>query len=199
MPATLASLLADVYESTRRPDLVSMSTLAVQNATLKLHHLDYFQRDLLEMSIAFVSSEYIQALEYGAVIPRWRALSYLYRMDPATGDNIAPPIEIIQPQAALDSYDQTRLNVVYLSGAYLKIRTAEPQQYFVLGAYVSPDVTNAGYSSWVANTVPHAIIQEACRVIFKNIGKDDEAAQLRELTMESQMEVRRMGVQLRGY
>jgi hypothetical protein len=40
---SLATILTDVYELTGRPDLVAETTLAVKNATLKAHHLDFFR------------------------------------------------------------------------------------------------------------------------------------------------------------
>lgn len=49
--ASLNSLVSDVYTLTNRPDLVAETALAVKKATLKMHHVDFFARDIWESGI----------------------------------------------------------------------------------------------------------------------------------------------------
>ena len=43
---TLAELIAEAYTLTARPDLVAETASAIRKATLKMHSVDYFYRDL---------------------------------------------------------------------------------------------------------------------------------------------------------
>ncbi len=194
---SLASLLTDVYSLTNRPDLVAETTLAIKNATLKAHRSDSYPRDIFEYSFACATEDYLQSVEYSALIPRWRALSYLNRIDNA-GVTVGPPLRVITPDSALDDYAQTRLDVVYLAGLYLKIRTATPWQYFTVGCFRDPDVTDANYSSWVADTQPSVIQYEAAKIVFKTIGDDAKVATYEALVQEALRELRAANIQLQG-
>lgn len=195
---TLASLITDVYALTNQPDLVAETSLAVRSATLKAHHIDFFPRDIYEVAFGFISEEYIQTLDYMALIPRFRALAYLRRLDNDSGDNVGKDLKIIDPVQALDEYNQIQTEVVYLSGATLKIRTETPWQYFTIGAYRSPDVTETNYSSWIADQWPTAIIYEAVAIIFKTIGRDEQSANYTAMAKEARQEVVISNVQLQG-
>jgi hypothetical protein len=58
--ATLAELQADVITITNRPDLVAETLLAVKKATLKMHQLDFFYKDLVESGLVFDPVDYTQ-------------------------------------------------------------------------------------------------------------------------------------------
>jgi len=79
--ASLSSLISDVYILTNRPDLVAETELAVKKATLKLHHVDFFKKDLFETGITWNPVAYIQSLEYKNIHPRWRKLDYLRKYE----------------------------------------------------------------------------------------------------------------------
>ena len=87
---TLTELQAEVYTLTNRPDLTAQTLAAVRSATLKLHQLDYFYKDLFETSLVFSSSEFIQQLEFRSLVPRWRALKYIRKLD-----RDLPPLETV--------------------------------------------------------------------------------------------------------
>jgi hypothetical protein len=57
---TLAELIAEVYTLTGRPDLVAETSAAVRKATLKMHSVDFFYRDLQEKIITFTTPAYKQ-------------------------------------------------------------------------------------------------------------------------------------------
>jgi hypothetical protein len=72
--AAFTALLADVYDITKRSDLVAETTLAVRAATLKLHQSDFYPKDLSEAKVQFASSAYFQSLAYSSLFPRFRNL-----------------------------------------------------------------------------------------------------------------------------
>lgn len=197
---TLASLTADVYTLTNRPDLVGVTALAIRAATLKAHGSDYYYKDLLETGIQFDNSLAQQSIEYKTLVPRWRALKYIRKYDYTT-----PPgtpgkfLETITPEQVLDSYSINRENVCYVAGLELNIRCSEAQQYFLLGYYVHPDVTVAGYSSWIADEAPLTIIMEAAATVFKTIGYDEQAAAYKQSVAEQYAELKLTNIVAVGY
>ncbi len=197
---TLTELTADVGVITKRPDRVELILLAIQQATLKAHHYDFFNRDLYEQSFAFATSNALQALDYKSLIPRYRALKYLRKMDSTTGDGMEDVLEILSdPRQILDAYGIIKTNIIYQSGSYLQIRTNVPWQYFIIGCYLDPIVAEVGYSSWIANEYKNAIIYEAARIVFRSIGKMDEARTMDDLVTEARAELIGSQLQVVGY
>jgi hypothetical protein len=168
-------LCDEVYVLTNRPDLVAETKSAVRAATLKLHQTDYFYKDLFETGLAFTAAAYIQQLEFRLLVPRWRSLKYLRKTDSAGSDTLGF-FDIIVPENVLDNYALNRSNVAYVAGAVLQIRSSTQFQYAILGCYIQPDITEAGYDSWIAIDHPFAIVFEAAATVFKMIGDTEKFA-----------------------
>lgn len=195
---TLAELIAEVYTITNRPDLVAQTLTAVRSATLKIHQSDYYYRDLVETGISWPTAEYLQQVEYYTLIPRWRALKYIRRTD-STGTEQGTIFTTIPPENVLDEYKLNRVNVCYVAGEVIQIRSSPQLQYALLGAYVNPDITAAGYASWVALFHPYAIVFEAASIVFKMIGDTDQFAAYTMLAREQLAQVQLSNVQAIGY
>jgi hypothetical protein len=180
--ATFAELLSDVYEITNRPDLIAETKLAVKQATLKLHQLDFFWKDLYETGIQFDTASFTQQIEYRTVISKFRAMKYLRKAesDGTAGVFLTP----VDPAQVLDRYATTKDDVYYTAGAVIQIRSSTELQYMILGCYVHPDVTEAGYNSWIALDHPYAIVLEAAATVFKMIGYVDQEVSMRKLSEE---------------
>ena len=180
---TLAELLAEVYTITGRPDRTAETSLAVRSATLKAHQSDYYYKDIYEVGVDFGTSLAIQDLDYRNILPKWRALKYLRKYDYV---NSAPgkELDIILPEQIFDRYSTQKADICYVAGAYIHINSSDAQQYYLLGCYLNPDITDAGYNSWVALDHPYIIILDAAATVFKSIGKDEEAAAYRNLVAE---------------
>lgn len=200
---TLASLVADVYSLTNRPDLVGETQLAIRAATLKAHGSDFYYKDLFETGIQFDFSLNQQTLAYKDLIPRWRSLSYLRRYEYTAGSGellgcAGKFLTVITPESVLDSYSINRENVCYVAGLVLHIRALTASQYYLLGCYVYPDVTINGYSSWIADESPFAIVYEAAATIFKAIGFDEQAAFYRGLVADEYALLKITNIQAKG-
>lgn len=202
---SLAALLTETYALTARPDLVAETTAAVKAATLKMHQCEYFPKDIYETGIQFSSSAYIQQLAYKSVVPLWRSLKYLRKFDitKASNDSSAgtPGIQfkLISPEISLDSYGVEKVDVVYLAGLNLSIKSSAPFQYALLGCYVLPDITDANFSSWIADEHPYAIEFEAARVVFKTIGHDEESRAYDALVAEQVANLKTSQILAVGY
>lgn len=186
--ATLSELIGDVYTITNRPDLVAETKLAVKQATLKAHQFDHFPKDIFETGITFPAADLIQSLNYKSIVPRWRTFKFLRKYS-YNGVNGYPGefFKLLTPEETLDRYQINRENVCYIAGDQLEIRSNTADQYMLLGCYLHPDITDDGYSSWIAVEYPYAIVYEAASKVFKMIGKDDEANSMRQEVAEQFM------------
>lgn len=177
--STYSDLVADVITITNRPDLIDLTKLAVRHATLKAHKLDFFPKDIYETGIQWQTPAYIQSLEYRNLVPRWRALKYLRKYDFTTSPGKAGEIfKVITPELILDDYEFQKDNVCYLAGESLEIRSNTKDANMLLGCYRHPDTTEANYDSWIALDQPSAIVYEAARSVFKQIGFDEQAKEM---------------------
>lgn len=195
----LTELQQEVYTLTNRPDLVAETLSAVRSATLKMHQLDFFYKDLFETGISFTSSSYQQQLEYRTLLPLWRALKYLRKTDSA-GSDTGPFFTVLSiPEMTRDDYGINRNDVCYVAGSVVQIRSSTSFQYALLGCYLNPNITVAAYNSWVALDHPYAIVYEATANVFKMIGDTDQFAAYTRLSMEEQQLVRISNIQPVGY
>lgn len=187
---SFASLVSDIYAITTRDDLVVETALAVRSATLKAHHSDDYIFDFNEYSIAFSTSDYYQTLDYKSVIPLWRKPRYIRKYDNSVSPG-APGIFLtyIPPEKVVDEFGADRTDIFYVAGSNVQIRSSTSLQYILLGCYVNPDVTEAGYSSWIANDFPNAIIFEAAGMVFKQIGYDEQYVAYRDLAADARREL----------
>lgn len=194
--ATFAELCSDVYTLTNRPDLVSETKLAVKAATLKAHQMDFFYKDLYEVGVQFSSSDYIQALEYRTISPRYRALKYIRKTDVAgtPGDFLS----VITPALSLDRYGYQREDICYAAGEVIQIKSSTSIQYVLFGCYRNPDITETSYDSWVALDHPYAIVYEAAATVYKQIGQDEQAAMFKKLTDEQFMMIKESNIEAEG-
>ena len=182
MSTSLASIISDVYTLTNRPDLVGETALAVRAATIKAHQVDDWIKDFQEQSIQFSSADYYQTLDYKSVFPLWRKPRYI-RILSSTGTP-GTVLTYIEPEKVVDNFGANRVDVFYIAGAEVQIRTLAQQQYFAIGYYANPDVTISGFKSWIADDHPFAITYEAVATIFKTIGYDEQVATYRQMVAD---------------
>lgn len=185
MTTSFASLVADVYSLTNRPDLVNETALAVKAATLKAHHSDFYYKDLFETGIVFSTSEFQQSLPYKSLIPLWRSIKYLRKCDATVTPNVPGDfLSLLTPEDALDSYGINKEDVYYIAGLEIQIRSVDAQSNYLIGCYLHPDVTPTGYNSWIADEHEFAIVYEATAIIFKTIGFDEQVAAYRQMVAD---------------
>ena len=195
---TLAELIQEVYTITGRPDRVSETLAAIKSATLKAHQCDFFYKDIFEAGVAFTAASYIQQLDYRSLVPLWRANKYLRKYDNSTGTP-GRFLTLIQPELVLDRYTVEKDDIYYYAGAYAQIKSSTAEQYYLYGCYLNPDITVAGYNSWIALDHPYTIVFDAAATVFKAIGKDEEAAAYRTMVPEQIAMLRGSNIVAQGY
>ena len=182
--ATFAELVSDVYTLTNRPYLVEETKLAVKMATLKAHQSDYYPKDLFEVGLSWTEPDYIQSIEYRTLIPRWRAFKYLRKYSSGAAGEF---FKLLTPEETLDGYGINRENICYLAGEMLEIRSNTQDTNMIIGCYLNPITTEQGFSSWIALDHPYAIVFEAARIIFRQVGAVDESNNMRTEVAEQYM------------
>ena len=175
------------------------TALAVKSATLKLHQSDFYYKDLFETGISFTESAYIQTLEIKPIIPRFRALKYIRRYDNSGSGAPAEFFKVLTPLETIDEYGYNREGIAYMAGSSLNVRSAVSFQYALLGVYLNPSIVESNFISWIADDHPYGIVFEALRLLFKQIGYDEQAAAYERLAGEQLAEVKMAGIQAEGY
>lgn len=194
--ATFAEILADVYLLTNRPDLASETKLAVKAATLKAHQSDFYYKDITESGVEFSTEDYVQALEYRTLFPRYRALKYI-RKSEASG-NVGDFFEVLTPAGILDRYGYQKEDVCYAAGEVIQLKSSTAFKYILVGCYLNPVLTDDGYNSWIADLFPYYIVWEAAATVFKMIGQDEKATVFRALTAEQLMMLKASNIEAEG-
>jgi hypothetical protein len=197
---TLSELQTEVINITKRPDLLSgVITSAIKSATLKLHQLDFYPKDVFETVVTFPTADYLQVLDYLTVVPLYRALKYIRKIDSTSNLVIDPPLTILTPEDLLDNYRIEKTNVAYEAGQVINIKMNTQTKKIQLGCYINPNIVDATYSSWIARLYPYAIIWDASATVFKATGFFEQEASMRLLVQEQKDIIMRNNVQSVGY
>ena len=165
----LSELIAEVYTITGRPDLVAETASAVRKATLKMHAIDFFYRDLQEIVVGFPTTDYKQQYDLGANLQDYRAIKYIRQWN-ATHIGTEKFLERVEPDVVLDSCGLEGTDIWYVAGNMLNMKCLATFSNVVIGYYKHPNITTNLYSSWIAVEQPFAIIEEAAVNIFQMIG-----------------------------
>lgn len=220
-------LVNAVYTLTNRPDLVNETAQAVQAAILWAHHSDYYYKDLIEVPASFDSLSYIQQIPL-SFFANFRSLKYIRKYYPGTGPNNPPAqdqspnnlpplygmyydpganlpdgrfFKIITPAETLDEYYINKIDVAYIAGQVIQIRSGDYFQYALCGYYAHPTVSisEATTNSWIANENPYVIIWKATSIVFKTIGYDEQFQAYQSMLAEEIAMLQQSNIQAEGY
>lgn len=192
---TFLELVAEVISVTKRPDLVDRTKAAVRAATLKVHHSDFYYKDLVEVPVQFDEIKHIQNFTPTDVIPKFRKAKYIRIWNGDVDGDAGRFLKAIQIEDAIDNYNYTKVDVFYMAGILLQIRTGTALHRVLFGAYVHPTIMpEADYASWIATEYPYAIVYEAARNIFSSIGLPEQAGVYANLFAEILSEIRMSSV-----
>lgn len=176
----------EVVTITKRPDLVAETELAVRKATLKMHQLEHFPLDKVEVTkvLSPASNRFALSLE---AFPRFRGIQYIRDY---TDDRLGKFFTQIEPDDVLDMYNVEKQDTWYLAGNQLKFSAYAPVNKLIILYSTLPPVTLSEYGSWIAERVPYAIIDEAACTIFKMIGYEEAHQRYAALSAENQMQLK---------
>lgn len=191
MTTTFAQIEADVAVATGRPDLVTTGdiALAIRRATLKVHCMAFWPRDLAEGVILFDDASLRnQSISIVQQLPKFRAIKYI-REYPSVNSSSGSDAQFYtkqEPDAILDDYGTVMDNIWYLGGSNINLRSRGAGNTGVsVGWYQYPAVADAlTFNSWIADSYSFALVDEAARIIFKNSGNMDMAASYDQIMLE---------------
>lgn len=182
-------ILTEIYNITSRPDLVDLTKTAVKAATLKAHQTDFYSKDIYELSLQFTEKKFIHSLDYISKIPNYRALKYMRNYDTVSSEP-GKFFTVITPEEVLDKYNRELLDICYVAGRVIEIRSSIEFDTILVGCYVLPNVVEAEYSSWIAELYPYVIVHEAARFVFGSIALQAESKFQAQLVSEQYAELK---------
>lgn len=170
--ALFADLIARVVTETNRPDLANTRIpQALAAATMGIHGIDFFYKDLLTADIIFETApgatpDYIRELDTSQ-LQRYRALYELRKWDPSYNQyqlnpTILPPLtnnllgipinrqlalkplEIITPDNILDEFETEKVDVAYQAGSVIMIKSTTALSMAKVIWFARPNVDAGG-------------------------------------------------------
>jgi len=176
------SIVADCYSLTVRPDLVAETAIAVRKATMKFHQADGWKNDIITSLIPLpvttsgdsFSYRYTLDLTQAGSLPYFRKISSIDEYNnPLIGNEYH--FKELDNDRIFDDYMLEDINYYYRAGQAIQLRVNKQLTTLSVDYWRYPDVTPTGYTSWIAQQFPDAIVCEATATIFAAIGKSDEA------------------------
>ena len=159
-----AQTVAEVVETTKRPDLINRIRRAV-NSSISFYCLDNeFSRDFQEQIITLDPLEYTQSFALSEMV-RFRKFKYLRRGDTKKYLSVVGHEEMIKGCTISDKYYIAGLNV----NISLKARAATLD----VGYYMHPPlITDDTEQFWLLDVSPFMVIDRACAAVFRSIGDE---------------------------
>jgi hypothetical protein len=208
--ALMQSIIDAVYVHTNRPDRIAETLLAVSKATMKMHMIGlrdartgissaaFYMQDVVENILSLpiqtdshFSIDLTQYPQLRAVyqIAEWYPQSVLVA-NPNLIQRVYTPIE---PDFLFDDYGLEKQEYWYRAGMAAQLKVLGQQNNYndnvakqiKFSYFAFPNVVADTYSSWIANTFPDAIIEEAAGTIFRMIGKDEEFKVYQVMTQDN--------------
>jgi len=179
---TFAELETLVLEQTRRPEVSAVTKAAIKSATLRAHHVDFFPRDLNTSLLTYTPSSTAVLYDFPNIqntLIRLRSIQFIQGIDAAT----STPVENLEYRTADDLFDSDgnrRAHMYTLIGATLRIYPTNATGAATAFFFQNPNVTEAQYSSWIADTYPEELAMWAAAIVFARTGFVEMAKQFND-------------------
>lgn len=186
MAMTLAQLQAAVITETNRPDLIPETLQAVLEATLSIHTVDNFYKDIVEAQVVFNDPTLFLQILDTTTLPLFRNTAYIRKTDPGitaveqqTSQSTFSSgqfnfLKRVDVGDILDNYGYEKADIYYQAGSQINIKSGTALGYITVGWYAYPnlDPTGVAFASWIAREFPYVIVYKAAAGIFAKIGED---------------------------
>lgn len=193
---TITDLQSLVVQRTGRPELVALTRTAIRTATLRAHHTDFFPRDGLRQTLEYTvdgSKVYADISDLYTAIPALRAVKTVY----CVGGTNNALTEQLEYRTAGDEYDhegRLRLGIYVIHGGMRIYPRVQTGKILVVG-FAQPVISDAAYSSWIADMYPEEIAAWAAAIVLQRTGAMEQAQALqresvvpfKELLIESHL------------
>lgn len=156
-------LVSNTVTVTNRPDLLAETELAVRQAVLSYHHLDFFWRD---KTTGIISVSTGGRARHAIPLTKFQGFRAAESIVPyyAGTDTCAKPL------AKATRMGQHTANYWLLAGNELIIHSATLTHQFQFTYWQNPTLMpEAAFSSWVADLYPDAVEDAACAKVFEMV------------------------------
>lgn len=177
---TFADMQTQVIANTKRPELVTLTDSAIRMATLRAHQVDFFSRDQgnsqLTYTVPSSGQPYVDIPNIYTTVPQLRTPDFLQSLDTTTlypSENLEYVVDF---KNFWDEYNVLRQSVFTLLGSTLRVNSAANTGKFQFYFYNNPVVTDAGYSSWIADLYKEELAMWAAAIIWMRSGFQEIAA-----------------------
>jgi hypothetical protein len=160
-----------VVELTNQPQLVRETEQAILRSTLRMHSVDFFERDKFIQTInsagGRIASIAISSFPLCRKIKDVRA----FKQD---GRNWQ-----IKVGTEKDLFENRYCpNIAYNLGAILQVRASEDFNSLAVSYYAFPAATKESYKSWIAELYPYSIIDDAAATVLYLTGDNEQGSAL---------------------
>jgi hypothetical protein len=168
------SIYNDVITNTNRPHQIAETIKAIKDATLELHHKDFFDLDL---SVVLMRSTAAATTTTEFTVPPAVLIRKVKEISPVLPDGkVGSPLLNKAIGSRFNDLKTLGYSGWYsLIGRKLVICTASPFNLFQLSYYSSPPVVPSVYESWIAKTYPYMVTDFATAKCFHQNGMEAEA------------------------
>lgn len=175
--ATWAEMVAEIYERTKRPDLVSETAQHLKLATRTAHKSGKYWRDLTTVTVSSLPLDQVQEITLSTAAPRMRAVASIY-----SAANNKLEYKPITAAELLDEDGYLRVNVYWGFGSVIRLRAAAPEASVLLSYYQYPVVApEASYSSWIAEEHSDLLVNLASSSLLASVGEQEIARRIDSL------------------
>jgi hypothetical protein len=174
---TFAELQALTIELTRRPELVTMTKMAIRTATTRAHCTDFFHRDSHAAMLTYTPSNevsFADVTDVYASIPRLRGIKFVQCVNPI---NNAPTenLTYVDIDDVYNHEGRLRPSVYTLRGTVLRLYPLQQTGKVDVHCFLLPSVVESVYSSWIANDYPEEIATWAAAIVLHRTGNLEQA------------------------
>ena len=156
------TLFKSIYDSvvrgrTNRPALIDETRTAIKEATMELHGMAKFFKDLSTSNV-FVSNGEATKFRFTLSLP----MRSLWRLTALHSDNAETPLKLytISMPSRWDS------NWYRVFGKQIEAQLSRPAGAFRVEYFAYPDLSDTGYNSWIAESYPYAVADLAAAKVF---------------------------------
>lgn len=173
------SMVADVVTITNRPDLAEETKVAVRTATLSVHMLESFPRDVSTELVKLPNAFYVAGFDTQVLFPRFRGVSTIRILDSSFAPVEFPAIDVVELGDIYDPiYGTLKNNIAYAAGTSLNVRCAVPAYGCLVEYFHLPQVRRESYNSWIAQLYPEPIIYKAASIVLATNGNEEKSKSL---------------------
>lgn len=182
---TFAEMMDKVYTITSRRELEAMTKLALMKATIEAHQVDFFPRDRRIAIMTYTAnstSALVSVTNVYATYPRLRGIESVLGID-----GVGRHVEAFEQRDYSDFYDSDgnlRYSVYDVVGVSMRLVPVQQTGRLELVAYENPVVTEADYSSWIADSYPDFLAAWAAMIVQARSGAMEQAQASSRLHVE---------------